>query len=257
MTDLKAYIIPMQPIPKRLEKTLSQGVVTDEFPDSSEAQTVFKNWDHYADSVIRSNDGRVLVACNTVMPGVTPAMIDWWFGWHISSTEQYNLWHPQAHTYSKPKENREYLADDRAKYIGNVSYVNEYIGKSMKKLAIAFQNPEAFGLNDVYANGGTAICARTADRLLGSEGGGIVHLIIPTKGGCQMRSAFWLGEINSHWPLIGILLKPILNTRAIRKIIINDRMALDLLRHCAEEMNHLARILPQLYNQYHDSNGKE
>lgn len=256
MTDLKAYIIPMQPVSKRIEKTLSQGVVTEDFPDSSKAGLVFQEWDRYADSIIRSNDGRVLVACNTVMPCVTPAMIDWWFGWHISGTERYHLWHPQAHTYSKPKEKREHLTNDRAKYIGNVSYVDEVIGKSMKKLAIAFQNPEAFGLKDVYANGGTAICARTSDRLLGSEGGGLVHLIIPTKGGCQMRSAFWLGEINPHWPLIGGLLKPILNTRMVRKLIINDRIALDLLRHCAEEMNHLARILPQLYNSYHESNGK-
>ena len=253
MMDWEAYNLPMQAIPGHMERALTKGIVPGEFPSSSEAGLVFRNWERYANQVTRANDGRALVACDTEMPGVTPAMIDWWFGWHLSGPERYTLWHPRAHTWTKPKEDRRHLVDDREKYIGNVSYVNEYIGKSHKKLAIAFQKPEMFGIHNIDSSGGTAICARTSDRILRSEGGALVHLIIPVHGGCRMRSAFWLGEIIPHWPWIGGLFKRVLNTRAARKIIVHDRMAIDLLRHCAEEMNHLSRFLPPLYREVHAS----
>lgn len=245
--DMEPYMIAMQPIPDRLEKAIAKGVVPGEFPSWSEAGTVFENWERYADRVTRAKDGRVLVTCATDMPGVTPQMIDWWFGWHVSDTQRYKLWHPTAHTWTRAKENRDHFENDRAKYIGNVSYVNEYIGGSHKRLAIAFHKPEAFGISDIYEKSGTAICARTSDRFLKSEGGALVHLIIPTDDGCRMYSSFWLGEIVPHWPVIRWLLKPVLNTATIRKMIISDKMAIDLLRHCAEEMNHMPRFLPQLY----------
>ena len=31
------------------------------------------------------------------MPGVTPQMWEWWFGWHGSDSRRYKLWHPRAH----------------------------------------------------------------------------------------------------------------------------------------------------------------
>jgi hypothetical protein len=178
-------------------------------------------------------------------------MIDWWFGWHMTATARYQLWHPLAHTWTQPKENREHLSNDRARYIGNVSYVNEYIGTSHKCFAIAFYSAEQFGFNNLDVMGATAICARTSDRMLRSEGGALVHLILPTATGCEMRSGFWLGDINPQWPVIGTLFKPMLNLPRIRRIAVTDRMALDLLRHCAEEMNHLARFLPTLYEDIH------
>jgi hypothetical protein len=38
-----------------------------------------------------------------------------------------------------------------------------------------------------------------------------------------------------------------MNRPAARRRAIPDQVGLDLLRHCAEEMNHLARFLPALY----------
>lgn len=42
-------------------------------------------------------DGSMQVSVRTDMPGVTPAMWAWWFGWHGSDTRRYKLWHPRAH----------------------------------------------------------------------------------------------------------------------------------------------------------------
>jgi len=33
----------------------------------------------------------------------------------------------------------------------------------------------------------------------GQWGRALIHLIVPTDGGCRMYSAFWLGEIVPHW----------------------------------------------------------
>ena len=73
-------------------------------------------------------------------------------------------------------------------------------------------------------------------------------MIVPTVGGCEMRSVFWLGDLNLKWPIVGRVLKPLINTRLIRKFFVNDKLAADLFTHCAEEMKHLSRFLPQLYH---------
>jgi hypothetical protein len=38
-----------------------------------------------------------------------------------------------------------------------------------------------------------------------------------------------------------------MNLKKIKMILLPDKLANNLLTHCAEEMNHLAKILPQLY----------
>lgn len=117
----------------------------------------------------------------------------------------------------------------------------------MARLAIEFHEPASAGLTDLAARGATAICARTVDRVLNSEGGRLVHLILPTPDGCEMRSAFWLGELASRLPWIGGIVTRLTNRRAVRTRAIADRFLLDLFQHCAEEMNHLAKFLPRLY----------
>ena len=63
-------------------------------------------------------DGAMIVAARTDLPGVTPAMIDWWFGWHSDSPDRYKLWHPLAHVHaawlSPPPQGRR----GRARYMG-------------------------------------------------------------------------------------------------------------------------------------------
>ena len=62
-----------------------------------------------------------------------------------------------------------------------------------------------------------------------------------------MHSVFLLGEIENQLPLIGPLITRLVNRAAPRTRVIGDRFLLDLFQHCAEEMNHLAKFLPQLY----------
>lgn len=252
MLDLTPYQLPLAPISARARSVLEQGVRQESFPDLEQAFALLtEQRDDYPDGVRRAADGRALVLCTTEMPGVTPAMVDWWFGWHLPESVRYRLWHPRAHLEARCKEDRSHLRDDRARYVGNVSYVDEYIGSALQRLAIAFQPPEDFGMHDLDALGATAICARTSDRILSSEGGCLVHLVLPVAGGARMRSAFWLGALRSHAPLVGSAITRIVNRPAVRRRIISDRFLLDLFQHCAEEMNHLVKFLPQLHQRVH------
>lgn len=244
---LDAYRIPIEPAPQRILAAVAAGVASGEFPPMSDALSLLGGTSPCADRIVRASDGRVLITCSTDMPGVTPAMIDWWFGWHLPASARYRLWHPKAHVAATVKEDRSHLADDRARYIGNVSYVDEYIGTSLKKLAIAFVEPAAFGIGNEALRGATAICAYTSDRIMGGRGGGLIHYVVPVEGGAQMRSGFWLGEIQHNLSALNQLIGPLLNTRAVRSLIVSDQMATSLLQHCGEEMNHLAKFLPRLY----------
>jgi hypothetical protein len=246
--DLGPYRLPLAPMPVEAQRVFEQGVRREAFPGPEQALDVLVHQrSAYPDGVRRASDGKALVLCTTHLPEVTPAMIDWWFGWHLPETARYQLWHPIAHLKAVVKEDRSQLSDDRARYVGNTSYVDETIGAAMTRLAIEFQDPESFGLRDLDARGATAVCARTVDRVMTSEGGRLVHLILPTPGGAEMRSAFWLGDLQSRLPLIGGLVTRLVNREFVRTRAIPDRFLLDLFQHCAEEMNHLAKFLPRLY----------
>jgi hypothetical protein len=248
MTDLNNYKRPMQPIPEHLAHAIQRGVHQGPFPGPRSADRLFEQWARYADRVTRSNDGQVLVTCTSELPGVTPRMIDWWFGWHLPEAERYRLWHPEAHIKARVEEDRTgQPINDHDKYIDNISYVDEYIGKRRMRLAIRFFRPDAIGLGGLQPEHATAICAATSDRVLNADAGQLVHRVEATAGGSEMRSAFWLGDLHLNRPVIGALIAPILRTRSARRVFVRDRMALDLLRHCAEEMHHLARFLPDLY----------
>lgn len=252
MTDLGNYVLPIAPAPARIREAAAQGIRREEFLPGDQARLVLDVPIPPADGVWRADDGRVLVTCTTDLPGVTPQMVDWWFGWHLPSSERYRLWHPKAHVASRVKDDRSSIPDDRRRYLQNVSYIDEYIGARLEKLAIVFVAPGEFGFEDLDARGATAICASTSDRTAGGEGGSLIHLVVSTGNGSQMRSGFWLGTIRHNIALIDRLLGGLLNTKLMRNILVSDRMALDLLLHCGEEMNHLARFLPQLYADVHE-----
>ena len=83
--------------------------------------------------------------------------------------------------------------------------------------------------------------------MLRSEGGSLVHLVLPTDDGAEMHSAFWLGQIRNRVPVIGPAISRVANRPLIRTRVISDAFLLALFQHCAEEMNHLARFLPRAY----------
>ena len=193
-------------------------------------------------------DGSARVAVLTPMPGVAPFMWDWWFGWHGSHDNRYKLWHPKAH--------RSAVWQDRGQqwgYIGRVSQIEEYIGTALERANIRFVNPSELGFskNQLADPAQTVfICARLGYTRLPLDFGWLIHQIRATPAGAEMRSRFWMGgpyiQIRgNNW--VASQLSALLR----RLYRVREAQARDLLRHCSEEMQHLASFLPDLYAQEH------
>ncbi|MEU6559743.1 DAPG hydrolase family protein [Nocardia nova] len=199
----------------------------------------------------RMDSGVVWVAAHTRMPRVDAAMWDWWFGWHLVESARYKLWHPDAHMYAEVAADR--LGDpvpDRARYIGNISYVDEYIGPKLQQLAIAFQDPAAHGFD--VPEGHTVVFGRVGSSVAPVDLGWLAHQVRPVPGGCEMRSRFYLRLYGTHTP------DPVHTARAVTRGAAADPgdllpgldLARDLMLHCGQEMNHLSRFLPELYHEF-------
>jgi len=189
-----------------------------------------------------SPDGSQRVAVLTQMPGVSPAMWHWWFGWHGCLDNRYKLWHPAAHRAARWQDGRDDVA-----YIGRVSMIEERIGASMEAANIRFLNPAELGLPAQTAHE-VFICARLGYTRWPLDFGWLVHHVRAVPGGAEMRSRFWMGgphiQLRAKW-LPGFFSKILQKT-----VRLPERRAIDLLTHCSEEMNHLARVLPGLYAEF-------
>jgi ribonuclease Z len=180
--------------------------------------------------IARTPTGALSVAVLTQWPGTAPELIDWWFGWHLASTERYKLWHPQAHYFSQPRFDLSGVPGltDRQRYLENTSWVDEYISFLPSRLAITFHDPAEIGLDADALEAsryGTVVCAVVTDSDHGHELSRLVHAVRRTDSGCEMRSRFIFGaEIPD---LIGPL----------------------MLDHCWTEMTHLASFLPKLHER--------
>jgi hypothetical protein len=196
-------------------------------------------------------DGTLQVSVLTHMPGVTPAMWSWWFGWHGCDSRRYKLWHPRSHLSAEWQDGDDADRRGSARYVGRTSLISEYIGSSMLQAAIQFVTPETVGLPAPGDNVVT-VCARTALRNFPVDVGWMIHHIRVTSNGSEMRSRFWLGG-----PYIAARHAPGLPNRIVRSVIshvfgASADYARTLMVHCAEEMNHLAGFLPALYSQLGD-----
>ncbi len=207
----------------------------------------------------------MLVSVLTDMPGVTAAMWDWWFGWHSEESARYKLWHPEAHQFSTLGENRsaDRSLTDRQRYQDNVSYVDEYIGPTLQKLAIWFCKPSSAGFDERPDS--TVICARVGSSEIPVAAGWLFHQVRRTDRGAEMRSRFFLGypEIlslpanavanpNAARLLTNHLTKPLLRKSVAARVLsgVTDEAGRALFEHCAAEMNHLAHFLPELYTRF-------
>lgn len=190
-------------------------------------------------------DDSCTVAVRTEMPRVTPAMWDWWFGWHGSHDNRYKLWHPKAHISAVWADGR----DDLSGYIGRTSLIQEYIGKSLEKASIRFVDPTELGFSAEQIadkNQVVYICARTGFSHLPVDFGWLVHQVRATETGAEMRSRFFMGGPHIQFRKGGAV-GQMASQVAQALVKLNDEQALALLRHCSEEMSHLATFLPELY----------
>ncbi|MCU0239526.1 MAG: hypothetical protein MUC29_08795 [Pyrinomonadaceae bacterium] len=187
-------------------------------------------------------DGSIHVAILTKMPNVSPEMWDWWFGWHGSKDNRYKLWHPKAHQSAHWLDEK----DDEF-YIGRTSVIQEYIGKSLEFANISFIEPNNLGLNS--SKDSVYICARVGYTKYPINFGWLIHQVRKTAEGSEMRSRFWFGGKNIEVRKEGFLPEAV--SKILQKIVpLPEQRAKDLLIHCAEEMNHLAKFLPEIYDEF-------
>ena len=96
--------------------------------------------------------------------------------------------------------------------------------------------------------GVVAVCARIGDLDHPVNFGRVVHFVPDTDYGREMRSRFWLGEIEAAIPTSDEQI------RAMRQSNVNEELARRLHQHATEEMGYLAEMLPTLYRRYTQDN---
>ena len=237
----------MAPLPGHVLEALSKGAVAHELlpPFAEAARLQQAGYSAIENGYTLAPDGSARIACLTEMPGVTPAMWDWWFAWHGSEAQRYKLWHPLAHVDVRWADGE----GETGAYIGRTSNIVEYVGPARLNVAVRFVPPSSIGFDEALlaARGEVAICGRGISRDMRVEAGWLVHHIRPVTGGSEMRSRFWIGGENVN---------PIGMTGAFGKFIgraaarfqkFTATQATELFIHDAQEMNHLAAILPELY----------
>ena len=230
------------------------GVPIDLLPGiDGAAENLFGDTAVLEDGWVLTQDGGMRVNVRTDMPGVTPAMVDWWFGWHGDAPAKYKLWHPQAHVHVGWRETPPAGTSGRALYVGQTSIVDEYIGSDLIRGAISFVPPASFGFTDPRLDDdqqATIVCARLGLGDAPIDIGYLAHHVRAVPGGSEMRSRFWMGGAHvSGRNLVGSLAAAV----AKRVLRLTESDARALLVHCGQEMPHLAAFLPALHAEFADN----
>lgn len=240
-TEWGSFFSPeMAPLPRHIATALEHGPQADEVLLAlGDVATLLDDGYHATENGYgRTRDGGLQVSARTDMPGVTPAMWDWWFGWHGSDARRYKLWHPRAHVSAQWKD-----PGPDGHYVGRTSLVQEYIGSNYAKIGISFVEPSVVGIDRARLGSAVAVCARVGSVELPVDIGWLVHYIRPTADGAEMRSRFWKGG-----PHVAVRGGNRLTDSAVRLLVARQLPdPRDLMVHCAQEMNHLASFLPDLY----------
>ena len=240
----------MAPLPEHVREAIAVGLQTEELlpPVSSARELQTPGYWPVENGVTISPEGAFRVFVRTDMPGVTPAMWDWWFAWHGSEAQRYKLWHPRAHMHVAWADGR----SDLQHYVGRTSHVVEYVGNQKLNLDIRFVPPASLGLDEerLKRDGEVAICARGSMAGTPMETAWLIHHVRPVPGGSEMRSRFWLAGANIRPRGMPGAMGALIGRVAAKFAPLTDNMAMELLVHCAQEMNHLAGILPDLFETF-------
>lgn len=253
------YNSRMAPLPEHARDALLHGpVAAPLLPRLADAPLLLSPGEQpLEDGFGFATDGSLHIAIRTVMPGVSPAMIDWWFGWHSAEPQRYKLWHPRAHVHAQWNEGDPVGKQGRERYVGRTSFVDEYIGSVLNHVAIRFLPPSELGFEEAAladAEQATVVCARIHLAAAPIEAGFLVHHVRRLEGGSgsEMRSRFWLGGEHAL-VRTGFLVDALVTPLARRFAAPTLDTGRDLLVHCSQEMSHLATFLPHLYAQLKDT----
>ena len=244
------FNVNMAPLPAHVLQALAKGPVAHEWlpPVQRAAQQLMGGHGGLETAYSICPDGAGRVACLTDMPGVTPQMWDWWFGWHGSHAQRYKLWHPLAHVDVRWADGR----SDLSHYVGRTSRIVEYLGPTRLHIWLRFVRPASMGFDEgvLHERGEVAVCARGGLAGLPVEAVWLVHHIRPTADGAQMRSRFWIGGGNVRPIGMPSGLGRALGLAAAQLQRYTREQAQEMLIHAAQEMNHLAGFLPQLHAKF-------
>ena len=240
--ELYPFLRSMEPIPDRVESALSKGILDGHpFPLSTLGERLARGAAPVEDGVVRNADRTVTVSCRTEMPGVQPEFWPWYLVWHSSRSDRYRLWHPKDHVYTEVTH-----SSGGAHEI----LIDEFIGDRLYRLTAKPVPSDAVGLDAQRLNAAGVKDIRVAHAIFRDvqrDFCTIVHQIHATETGCEMRSRFFIAAdieeslIPSRFGVTNALSPP---------KTASERIGLLLLRHCAEEMNHLAGILPELHEAF-------
>jgi DAPG hydrolase PhiG domain len=211
-----------------------------------------------------NEDGHLVIAVLTHMPGVTGEMWDWWAWWHAVEPARYKLWHPEAHLCAAFAEDRSVVRglSDRQRYRGNSCYIDEYIGHERSALRASFFDPALLGFA-LEKPGETIVAARGGLSTVPVAAAWLIHQVRRTADGCEMRSRFIANDVKllrlptrsvttaagKMMSLPGINALSALVIDRIRPAKLHEAGPA-MLYHCAQEMNHLASFLPRLYDEF-------
>lgn len=195
--------------------------------------------------VHRQSNGVYRVRALTRMPDVKAKMVRWWFADYMQTTEHYKRWHPTAHVWmdwenKKPGE-----------IIGASHLVHEYIGEDMSKLRIQFIEPEEFLGPIKERDDRFIICARVGLLEEPINMTTMCHIVRDMAWGAEMRSVFWLGHVAKRDgnETVASVEGVLGNTWLARHLLVDEKLAVDLMTHAIQEMGYLADFLPELYTE--------
>jgi hypothetical protein len=191
----------------------------------------------------RQPNGVYRVQVHTDMPGVTPAMVRWWFADYMQTTEHYKRWHPKAHIWMDWENKRP------GEVIGASHLVHEYLGKTLHKLRIQFIEPTELLGNIPDHTDRYIIAAKAGELKRPINLTTMCHIVNRTPIGSEMRSVFWMGHVSKRKGNENVksVLNLLANTKLMRTTLIKDKMAQNLMTHCQEEMAILAGFIAGLY----------
>ena len=195
----------------------------------------------WRDDARRLDRHRLWVTVLDIMVGVTPEMIDWWFG--RMDRELYLAFHPVDHkefAWRRGKRPGSYIG---ATHLSAQRYGGE--GRLMRA-EISYIPPQqmfdpgALAASDV----GAAVCAKLHllddhDRPHPEESGRFAHVCLRRSYGTEVRSCWWLNDEDGDDA----------ESAAARRGV--DVAAAQRFRHAHEEFSHLATMLPRLHALEH------
>jgi len=191
-------------------------------------------------------DGSAFVAGLTQMPGVTAAMIDWWFAWHGLEGLRYGIWDPDDHhdIHVAPADLERRLNPHlsmRERNWRTTDVVTEDIGTGTMVLDISFMSPEDFGYDMAKFGKGalTAVSANLGTHEPRSPMVTFTHVAREIAGGIELRSRFWIG-----WNIVDR--RPVRVGQQVPAEVI-AAICKGLAYHCPKEYHNLAAILPGVY----------